>query len=1527
MLKFLKRLFGGRAAVAGHGRAEARLRESEEHFGQLVAGVRDYAVFLLDPQGNVLTWNAGAERIKGYRAEEIVGTHFSRFYPNDAVSSGWPGHELSVAAATGRFEDEGWRVRKDGTLFWANVVITALRGEGGGVRGYIKITRDRTDRKQAEEKLRLSEERFRLMVEGVRDYAIFMLDPEGHVATWNAGAEALKGYKASEIVGQHFSKFYPQEAIERGWPGEELRRAAAEGRFEDEGWRVRKDGSLFWANVVITALRDDQGQLRGFSKITRDLTGRKQAEESLRLSEERFRLLVERVGDYAIFMLDPEGHVASWNAGAERIKCYKAEEIVGQHFSKFYPQEALDRGWPAHELKVAAAEGRFEDEGWRVRKDGSLFWANVVITALRDESGTLRGFAKVTRDLTERRQAEEQARRLLQEEAARRVAEEASREIEEQRERLRTTLASIGDAVIATDAEGRITTLNAVAEALTGWASGEAAGQPLDAVFRIVNERTRQPVESPVTRAMREGRIVGLANHTVLIAKDGTERPIDDSAAPIRCKVGEVVGCVLVFRDVTERREAERRLHRSEERYRALVTATSLMVWTTDPDGLVVEDSPTWRAFTGQSFGQWRGRGWLDALHPDDRERAAAAWGRAVGGRTAYAVEYRVRRHDGEYRWTAVRGVPVLNDDGGVREWVGTNTDITDLKRAEEAAAERSRITALRADVSNALAAAQPMREALQGCCEALVAHLGVAFARIWTHDEADGVLILQASAGQYTHLDGPHSRVKVGEFKIGRIAASRQPHLTNDVPHDPEVGDRAWAGREGMVAFAGYPLLVEDRVVGVVAMFARRPLTDAILSDLAPLTDQIAQHVHRKRAEAALRESELRYRLVGQAANDAIWDWDLVTNRVSWNDGLRARFGYTPEQVGPDATWWYEAIHPDERERVVHEIHAAIDGGEELWQDEYRFRRADGSYAEVFDRGRVVREAGRPVRMVGSMLDLTARKRAERTARFLAEASAALADLTDYESTLQKVASLAVPTFADWCAVDMLDEAGERRRVAVTHADPSKVRLAKEVEERYPSRPDAPHGIDRVLRTGEPELAEDIPDSLLAAVAHDEEHLRTLRELGLRSYVCVPIKSLGRTLGGITFASDQPGRRYDASDLRVAQDLASRAAVAIQNASLYRALKEADRRKDEFLATLAHELRNPLAPIRNALQIMKLSGEREAGEQARSLMERQLGQLVRLVDDLMDVSRISRNKLELRRERVELARVVESAVETSRPLVDQQGHRLTVTLPPEPVYLDADLTRLAQVFMNLLNNSAKYTEPGGRIWLTAERQGSDVVVSVRDTGMGIPKDKLPGVFELFSQVEGTMFRSQGGLGIGLSLVKRLVEMHGGSITAHSEGPGRGSTFTVRLPVLSEALRPHQEGERREEAAPTTALRILIVDDNRDSADSLGMMLRLLGNDIQTAYDGVEAVAVAEASRPHVVLLDIGLPRQNGYEACRRIREHPWGRGMVLIALTGWGQESDVRRSHEAGFDHHMVKPVDPNALMKLLASLKAATA
>lgn len=370
-------------------------------------------------------------------------------------------------------------------------------------------------------------------------------------------------------------------------------------------------------------------------------------------------------------------------------------------------------------------------------------------------------------------------------------------------------------------------------------------------------------------------------------------------------------------------------------------------------------------------------------------------------------------------------------------------------------------------------------------------------------------------------------------------------------------------------------------------------------------------------------------------------------------------------------------------------------------------------------------------------------------------------------------------------------------------------------------------------------------------------------------------------------------------------------------------ALKEADTRKDEFLATLAHELRNPLAPIRNSLFIMQMTGDdREALEASRAVIDRQVLQLVRLVDDLLDVSRINRGRLELKKEIVDLAAILESSVEVARPQAASREIEFQISLPETPIHLDGDPLRLAQVFSNILNNASKYTERGGHVRLTSERIGDEAVVSVRDDGMGIPTEMLPRIFDMFTQVDHSLGRSQGGLGIGLALVRRLVEMHGGRVEAHSDGLGRGSEFVVRLPAVAdeEPTAPAPDFP----AETSTGLprkRILVVDDNHDSADSLARMLAVLGNDLLTAYHGAEAVEVADKSHPDLAFIDIGLPDVDGYEVARQIRSRPWGKRTVLVALTGWGKEEARRRSTEAGFDHHLVKPAEIDTLSAILAS------
>ncbi|AMV22465.1 Sensor histidine kinase TmoS [Planctomyces sp. SH-PL14] len=635
-----------------------------------------------------------------------------------------------------------------------------------------------------------------------------------------------------------------------------------------------------------------------------------------------------------------------------------------------------------------------------------------------------------------------------------------------EREWLKVTLSSIGDAVVATDNDGRVIFLNGVAESLTGWEPQEAHGRPLEEIFPIINEGTRRPVENPVQRVLREGIIVGLANHTLLLARDGTERPIDDSAAPIRDADGTILGVVLIFRDVSEQRQAEQ-----------------------------------------------------------------------------------------------------------------------------------------------------------------------------------------------------------------------------------------------------------------------------------------------------LIRESELRYRLVGNAANDAIWDWNLQTNEVTWNEGVRRVFGFESHEIGADATWWYEHIHPEDRRRVVDGIHAVIDSQESFWTDEYRYARRDGNYAFIFDRGHIVRDAaGNPRRMVGSMLDLTERQKA-----------------ADALQTL----------------------AGE--------------------------------------------------------------------------------------------------------------------------------LEESNRRKTEFLATLGHELRNPLAPIRTGLELIRIAGnDPEIIDDARSMMERQTLQMVRLIDDLLDVSRISQGKLQLRLCRANLAEIIQTAVEAARPLVDEAGHRLTVTLPGEPIVLTADPTRLAQVVSNLLNNATKYTREGGTIGLTVRRENGEAVITIEDNGIGIPREMQKGIFDMFTQIERPIEKGYRGLGIGLTLVKRLTEMHGGDVAVESEGADRGSRFHVRLPIPLEEQEAPSDAASPQSEWRSGGLRVLVVDDNRPAADTLTKLVRMLGCEAATAYDGDEGIEVAEAFRPDLILMDLGMPKRTGYEAAAHIRQQPWGAGITLVALTGWGQAEDRRRTTEAGFNRHLVKPVEPAMLQRLLRETSA---
>jgi len=626
----------------------------------------------------------------------------------------------------------------------------------------------------------------------------------------------------------------------------------------------------------------------------------------------------------------------------------------------------------------------------------------------------------------------------------------------------------------------------------------------------------------------------------------------------------------------------------------------------------------------------------------------------------------------------------------------------------------------------------------------------------------------------------------------------------------------------------------------------------------------------------------------------------------------------------------------------------------------------------------------------------------------FISEASALLAGSLEYQATLERVARLAVPYLADFCIVDLVGEDGQVRRLATAHAREDREPLLQALRERYAPRRDSPQPAARVLRSGRAELTSHVDEAWLEASASDPDHLRLLRELVPVSYLVVPLVARGQTIGALSLATAESGRHYGPEDAILAEDLARRAAGALDNARLFREVQEAARRKDEFLAMLAHELRNPLAAIASADYALEHLERPDPRRQARlrGVISRQTQHLSRLVDDLLDMSRINRGNIELRREVVDLAEIVHRAVETNLPLIENRRHELAVALPDEPVCLDADPTRLEQVLSNLLNNAAKYTEPGGRISLrldvetngkvqewesvrngererrrdgetergregetergregkrespeagetrtpehlntrTPEHLPAQAVLSIRDTGIGIAPDLLPSVFGLFTQADRSSDRSQGGLGIGLALVQKLVRMHGGTVEARSDGLGKGSEFILRLPVVelpSTGLRSLGAPNRNSDLGSQDRKRILLVEDNPDASEALTELLELWGHEVRARADGAAALAEAPAYRPQVVLLDIGLPGMDGYEVARQLRawesfelENPEPRTpsaqrptpnaqrMLLIALSGYGQEENRRLSREAGFNLHLTKPVDPDELHRVLCSV-----
>jgi PAS domain S-box-containing protein len=825
---------------------------------------------------------------------------------------------------------------------------------------------------------------------------------------------------------------------------------------------------------------------------------------------------------------------------------------------------------------------------------------------------TLAGFSEVLH------RSHAKAHSLAHERAAALAAAAAQREL------LRVTLGSIGDAVIATDEQRRISFLNATAEQLIGWTGREAIGRPLNEVFHIINERTRQPVEDPCERALKTGRVVGLANHTVLISKDGTQRPIDDSAAPIRNQHGKIEGVILVFRDATDARRGQE----TNERLAAIV----------------------------------------------------------------------------EHSFDAIVGKRL---DGTITSW--------------NSGAER---------------------------------------------------------------LYGYSAQEAIGQ-PISMVVPSEK--------------------------------LVELESV----------------------------------MERLRRGEEIEH---------------LETNRVR-KDGSHIDVSLTISPI-------------------------------------------KNSYGEVIGASKIARDITEQRKTREALQD------SEENARFLAEVSKSIAVLVDVESSMRQLAWLCVPRFADWCVFYLVDDQLSMRPIAQAHRDPQRTPVLSELTTRYLHDCHGSSVLSQALRSGEPQYLPDVAPAYFQSTAQDARHSELIQQLSPRSLMIVPLTSRARAIGAVVLVRGESRPRFAADEFELAQELAQRASTAIDNSRLYDELRKADRQKDDFLAMLAHELRNPLAAIDYAIQLSKISPGQAAN--AGNIIHRQVRQLARLIDDLLDISRITRGKIELQREAIDAATLINRATGTALPTIEEHGHKLVVDMAPMEMPVFVDPTRVEQILVNLLMNAAKYTPAGGQITIQALPQDDQIVFKVRDTGVGIPTEMLPRVFELFTQVNPQIDRSKGGLGIGLTVVRRLAEMHGGSVSATSDGLGKGSEFTVRLPRSYDRVPDHAQALPLAGIRP--GLRVLVVEDNVDTAQTVSQLLETAGCQTQMIHDGLAALDSANGFGPEVVLLDIGLPGLDGYEVARRLRAAPQHAGVRLIAISGYGQAQDRQRSKEAGFDHHLVKPVGLESLLKILA-------
>lgn len=1048
---------------------------------------------------------------------------------------------------------------------------------------------------------------------------------------------------------------------------------------------------------------------------------------------------------------------------------------------------------------------------------------------------------------------------------------------------LETVLESIGDHVVMYDRDWRYVYVNGKAAEMLGKSPDELLGNSIWEVFpdAVGNEYYQE-----LHRTRDEGTASRFEHYYA-----PWDRWFLNNIYP------SAEGMTVYATDITAQKKTQQEASQREKRLHRMLDAVPQLLWSCNATGWCDYLSPQWVDYTGTPEEEHHGFGWQEALHPDDLPRVNAVWQQAISGKGEYDMEYRLRRRDGVYRWFKARGVALRDEHGVITSWFGSTTDIHEHKLTEIALRDNEeRLRTLGDNVPH-------------GAIYQVIA--GLDGRRQFSYISAGIETMLGVSVEDVLN-DATAIYGLIPEEDLHALALEEQRCIEAHIPFDYQFRVKIPSGEIRWLHCRSAPRILPNRAI----------IWDGIVTDITEYRNVVE----------ALKQSEERLRLALDAGKCGVWSWDIASGEVEWSERIFEFHGLKREEFDGSVEAYRGLIHPADIKWMWEAIERAIDQ-DKPYQAEFRAIRPDGSIRWLSTSGRVFRDSlGKPWRMLGATIDITERRNVdEQNAKLLREVLR-----HSRQSEVLSRASQEINTELDVPVI-------MRRMVAVamelTDAEGGTAGLMRDGAMVFNEYNAAGELIPIHLVFHEQD-EKGIPSWVMRNKTHyygndakSDPYLRPdLRDLyGIRNFINLPILDRhGELIACFELHNKAQSGLFDEEDLTLLQGVAAAAAVALENAQLLSRIRLADQRKDEFLATLAHELRNPLAPISNALHVLKypdVSYERRM--EAQGMIERHLRQMVHLVDDLLDVSRITRGKVELKQQSITLQDVLEHGLETVRGLIAARNHRLKVMLPEEPIRIHGDRVRLSQVFANLLNNAAKYTPNGGEVILSAVQQDGHAVISVSDTGMGIPPDMLKAIFELFTQVEQTLDRAEGGLGIGLTLVKSLVEMHGGSVSAMSDGEGKGTTFTVQLPLTQSLDHETKEVTAMETSQPatdTTKYRVLVVDDNQASAKTMGWTVELLGHEAKLAHDGPSAITLAREYQPHIILLDIGLPGMNGYDVCMAMKADPELKNSIIIAQTGWGQEEHRRRAKEAGFDHHLVKPVDMDVLESLLASVQLAS-